>query len=151
MTEMDAHELLKGPGEMAVAEIHPGSGVLQGNIVGIVFVDIGKQILQIPQHPGTPVVGKLLRVSPGMTALQKRPEGLDGRSDHLLVKGLLLLQLPGNGVDEIGKPGQTIRESPVPPLSPTDARTQGFWKIGPRIEVSKIIKSRELSIPWESL
>lgn len=66
--EIDAHELLKSLREMAVAEIHPGGSEFQSNIVGIMFVHIGQQILQIAQHPGAPVIGKLLGVGPGMTA-----------------------------------------------------------------------------------
>ena len=85
---------------MTVAEIHPGSGVFQSDVVCIVCVHVGKQLLQFPQSMGTTVVRQLPRLIPGMITFQQRPEGLEGRTDHFLIEGLFLLQLTGNRVDE---------------------------------------------------
>ena len=86
---------------MAGAEIHASGRVFQRNIVRVMHVDIGEKLLQIEEHPRSPVIGQDHRICPGMKTLQERPEGLDGGNDHLLVERGLSGQFPGYRVDQL--------------------------------------------------
>ena len=86
---------------MAGTEIHTRRRVFQGNVVGIVHVDVGQKLLQPGERPGAPVVRYLFRIRPRVEALQKGPEGLDGGGHHVLVKRSFFAQLPGYGADQV--------------------------------------------------
>ena len=51
---------------MAGAEIHAPGRVFQGDVIRIVHIDIGKELLQLREHPGAAAVGKLIGVGSGM-------------------------------------------------------------------------------------
>ena len=68
--KIDTHELFKGLGKMTVAEIHPGSGVFQGDVVCIVLVippgyGNGGHPADVPFHSGDDSVSAAPRRSGG--------------------------------------------------------------------------------------
>ena len=62
-------EQVEGLGKIAVAEVHAGSGVFQRNTVGIVFVDVSQQLLEVCMRTCASSVRELLRTVPGMKTL----------------------------------------------------------------------------------